>query len=785
MDNTIPSAVPIRTYRALNPTQLLRTQETKRLTETKLQNIENNIKQLQETKVLLEKRKRLRTELEEEKASLRSLEKSLAVMTADRKQLERLEAFESIAATFLKLKILQRLSAENNRNISDLEHEADILQQEWDEQAKRQQQAHAISTQAEEQVATARDIALEGMRLEGSTEEAQKELEYLNIAIFQKKKEIDDTKKSLEAQAEEVELLKQDLERNRAGRASMEMHELMLEQVEKILLMLELLQESKNNLTNLRAKQKEAIKSQDDENEKLGLIFSEYQDITSKISTLEEILETHQQNLQGQDSYKVQERSMTLKARLQMLIQAKLLWKRISSGYASIEEKEESLAELSHRIDQDVEYMKQLREAEANSALDRLNQEFNFKKGRLQALEENLMSLRQRQAEDVNEWQIFASLDKQFQDCSASTNAETRSAILELLIDNTTSDEDAARKELEALNFHQKHITDISEKLQALAQERNEITMRMGEVNTGCQVMAGQVERIQALIEAENDRYKDRYEELDRLISIKDWLFEWQKNHEAFKARIKQLSEAWKTVNERIALKREDLNMEEAKLQYLKELLDVHNMSMDILNKRKEALLDTINSNTNEHKRLLADKSAQELLSESHNAILSAYKTESEENKASAQIKGNKDRVLGRNDFHIHTGEELAKELAKERSVLDVWMHNYNTHHSPVQYQELEDVFESGRDWNAVRKSLRPLLEEEALRKQRIETLERELLMLNVGNSIIDANDEYALTTLQEQIKEYRSESLDLTIQLARMTINLEEHEKAMQNAGC
>ena len=123
--------------------------------------------------------------------------------------------------------------------------------------------------------------------------------------------------------------------------------------------------------------------------------------------------------------------------------------------------------------------------------LDELRLDLAESKGKQLAEDENLASVRRRQAEDVREWRIFTSLDQSFQDCSPTTNLEARQALLRQLIEKTTDNADKAQKELDTFNYHQGCIYDLSEKIQRLEQKKTELSTRLNEVNTGCQVMAG------------------------------------------------------------------------------------------------------------------------------------------------------------------------------------------------------------------------------------------------------------------------------------------------------
>ena len=151
-------------------------------------------------------------------------------------------------------------------------------------------------------------------------------------------------------------------------------------------------------------------------------------------------------------------------------------------------------------------------------------------KGKQFSEESSLNAIRIRQNDDVKEWGIYASLDPSFKDCSPSTNLDARMALIRHMIESTADDSEKAQKELDAFNYHMAQITKLGEGLQTLEQQKKDLSVRLNEVNTGCQVRAGQVERVAAMMDSENTRFSEVYHHLEEGITIKDWKGIWDKN---------------------------------------------------------------------------------------------------------------------------------------------------------------------------------------------------------------------------------------------------------------
>lgn len=848
---------PVRNFKMLNATQLQRTKETKRLAETKLSNLEESLKNLQKQQEWLRRHNELRMALSQEKAKLFSLNKKLASMNAEILELKRYETFESIQGTYQRMTLLSTITSQNKRAISSLEHDKEELQRKWDEQEKLLQQKEELCKNAGKRLFDIHDHVFTGFRLIGEYETVEEEAEFLQSILENKKQIRDVLEKNIKEQEEEVSLLAQELERHRAGRQSMEMHETMLVHGEAILLRLEYLQEVETQQKQLRERQKAATRRQNEENEQLGHVFSQYQNLLADISMLEDELLTHKTSIQGQDSYKLQERAMKLKSRIQMLESAQSLWKRISTGYNIIDEKQKLLNNLRLHIEQternvhileaeagktsrlchEKEYtyllskgqnIIQLRadlkegvscsvcgathhpyhsdtmleqskligdfkteyELLAQEERNKLNQLEDLKldlaesKGRQIAEEAALNSFRIRQQEDVNEWRIYASLDRQFQECSPSTNMEARTAVLRQLKENTARDAETAQKELDAFNFHQSRITETSDKLQALEQKKNELNTRLNELNTGCQVMAGQVDRLQSLLDNEDTKYSQTYEQLEKAITIKDWLGAWNQNHESIRGQIKKLMAAWDTVNERIGKEQVELAQERMKLEFLRETLQAHLQTIDDIENRIEKCQTLLSENRKNMEQAVGSSTPKQVFHDAQQHYDEALHAERVEAERSVALRQSRDRALGRTDFHLQYGEELAERLVAERSALDLWMHRYNAQNPPVQYQELEKVFMDDRDWNDSRQEIRQVQMEAALTQARVDDLNSRFIALQAEGMHRNLNEEELQESLATQQESLESKRRDIMMQIAKATVALEEHEKAIHTAN-
>lgn len=356
-DTSIPqderhiAPAPTNPQRQMNSAQLQRLKESRRLAETKLRHVEESLQRLQKQQEWLRRHKELQLELRQQKERLFLCNKRQTTLDSEAALLSRHEQVESILKKVLRLSILEHMSQQNRSEQNLLEQETERLTRRQDELVKQKRQAAEEHKQAEERFTSVHDSTFQACRMEGAKENAEAEIQYLHETRENVMRTAEAVAEEIQKHRSELEMVTQELERHRAGRQSMEMHEHMLMHAEAILLRLDQLLESKEHQEALLAHQQEVARAQQEENQTLARLYTQYREIVSQTETLEAELQMHRNSTKGQDSFLMQERAMSLKAKGQMLLSAESLWRRISAGYNAIEEKEIRLNELRLHIE--------------------------------------------------------------------------------------------------------------------------------------------------------------------------------------------------------------------------------------------------------------------------------------------------------------------------------------------------------------------------------------------------------------------------------------------------
>ena len=335
-----------RDSRILNSTQLQRVKDAKRLAETKLQGLEDSLSSLQAQQQWLRRYNETNMALNREKKRLFELGKQKAVMANESSMLERYDLFEGIHGVYQKLAVVKEQIGRDKRGLSSLEREAELNRQKMSDQEKRQSPANDLLKNATTNLLDVFDHVCTAYHLTGMNEAIDSEMAFLREYNNKVREEMDALSSQTVDKEKNTETLQAELEKLRTKRQSMEVHENMLRHGESVLLQLKHLEDRDKRRTELQQKRQLTIKRQNEQNELLGKAFSQFQDLQQQTESAEAELNMHRSYIQGQDGLLLQERALMLKGRRQQLHSALSLWKRISTGYESIEEKSKKVTQL-------------------------------------------------------------------------------------------------------------------------------------------------------------------------------------------------------------------------------------------------------------------------------------------------------------------------------------------------------------------------------------------------------------------------------------------------------
>lgn len=839
----------------LTPQQQTRIEDARQLAETKLRNIEASLQQLNNQRDWTNRFNEKNHELTEHRNRLYEVNKRLAMLANEERELNRFETFETIQYPFLRMSLLEEMARTNKQAQSLLVPLLEEAQQTVSERQKMLSQLNNKCSEATKQMTQVRDTMADASRILGERtilDLDARDTKELTDSIKQQKMGLEQETGEIE---EEIKKLSEKISQQHAKRQAMEPHQNLLENCGMVVTLLKRLSEIKMEQEQLSRVQNDENRRQQEENDMLGRVFAEYQSVEGEIKSLNEELNIHRRQNLGRSSYSLQERAMQLKSRRQMLLAAQSLWNRIQSGYQLIEEKTQTVNRLRLNLDNlklnisnlenkivpmrqlchDKEYTLTLSKSqnviqlrgdlqegvsctvcgathhpyhsdtmlEQSKLISELRTDFELLQAELISQEEQLYQLqiqqaaetarrdveeetlsrlRQRQMEDVREWSVFASLDRTFAECSPSTNMDARTAMLRQLLQNTAHDADDAQNELNEYNYHQTRINEISEKLTQKELQRNDLTARLNEVNTGCQVLARNTERTRKMRAERQEQYSRLYERLGSLITIHEWYAEWQRNNESLQMRIEQMTEQWKQLNEEIPQYTHRLEMQKvllAEKQSAAAYLDalailLHNIDEQRSRVRKEG--------EKNYESMLGNMEVKTYYDKYFQALLQANQDCSAQRDEILKAAQSLSTLQGRQQELEAHGGSLDENVIAAKSQLDIWIRKFNANHPPVQYAELEQALSKEKDWNISREQIRSTRIEAMLEQARVDNLRSAIIALQAESCRTpNTEGQDVLESLIAQQKQLEKQRQDVLMQLAEQQIALTNHKKCQE----
>ena len=337
-----------------------RMRDTLKLAQSRMQNIEENLKRLRSLQDKLYRHQQLNSELDINSRELFILTKESASLSEEATEMDRFETFESIMAPFLRMQLLEAEAEENRRTGAELEQEIREISNKIEEQRKLFSHSQDNTKIVEAQHQDTCHLVEESSQMDGACQVLQETIKRANYILVSEEDRLDSLQSQLSNVTRVIEDLEKSLENLTSKRHTLESHEAMLEHIDSVLSMLYRLEEMAESMNRKGMQYNKNIDEQRRVDETLSQIKTQHTDIKQQIESLQDDIEIHRNNIRGVQSYQVQERVIKLKTHLLMLSAAQSLWRRISTGYASITEKTQLINSLRLEIEHDLKAEQEL-----------------------------------------------------------------------------------------------------------------------------------------------------------------------------------------------------------------------------------------------------------------------------------------------------------------------------------------------------------------------------------------------------------------------------------------
>lgn len=286
------------------------------------------------------------------------------------------------------------------------------------------------------------------------------------------------------------------------------------------------------------------------------------------------------------------------------------------------------------------------------------------------------------------------------------------------------------------------------------------------------------------MIDSESIRYSEIYHHLEECITIKDWKGIWDNTHEGLREQIITLKNTWDTINEQILKEQQELAILKAQHEAILLQQKSFRYYLELTLNRTEDRRNQIEENSKTIRQSTGEYGPKQLYDQVYLQLTEARQAEETEQEKTQKMLHDIDYLRGRDEFHIMFGKELSEELSQERSRLDLWIRNFNMHHPPVQYSELQEVFSEEKEWEEIRSNIQKVQRDIALCQARVDDLNSRLISLQAEGNYHSADDETLQESLVAQLESLESKRREIMMQIARLSVALEDHEKAIHSAN-
>lgn len=413
--------------------------------------------------------------------------------------------------------------------------------------------------------------------------------------------------------------------------------------------------------------------------------------------------------------------------------------------------------------------------------LDDQKKELAKEEGKLEIACQALIIYKELLQENITSWEQFSSLDRSLNECTPNANYEARLIMIRQLVEKTGIDAEKAQRDLDNFNFHQSNINTLNEKLSAKEMEKNDLNIRLNEVNTGCQVLAYKVEHLQQSYSRVNSNYSRLYEEIDQMMCISNWLKVWSDNPENLYIYIQKQMKLDNDLKEQL-LKNKTLEMQQS------EALKLTRQSIQELEKEKQDLFDEMERLTENKKQqsshlanMLRNTNAEAYSQQLFEALTVAEEEKEKAELACHSLEETLSIQTGRLQQLKENSEQLEHLIEKESSAIDLWIKSYNTQHSPIQYADIDNTFRSNINWNELRKTARELEVKNSVSYMRVEDAQLALAAHQADTSSPGPGKENQAALINAEIAKLENEQSILMMRIASLQSRLETHNDSIR----
>lgn len=445
-------------------------------------------------------------------------------------------------------------------------------------------------------------------------------------------------------------------------------------------------------------------------------------------------------------------------------------------------------------------------ELELGQLIQDIGKEHEAAKKRLQASEEQVrrleqsllllkseLSTAQKQLEEGNlsrgryeaEWEEkYASLDNSFRECSPSINGTARQMMILTLEDSASKEEKEIRQQLDDFNKHQTAIQRLTEEEAQVKDVRDDLTAKYNQQIADQRVAHAQIRTLTETRKNNDKMFSQTYQDLDKVVTVSNWFTEWSRDHDAFGNYVTELYNEW-TANET------NVSRGEERLATLRE--QVRGIRQQVEDARQNEAEATENC-AQERKELQGLRQDYQILFPDQSPDVVQGKLESQvvqsENDykfSSTELETISQRLYkldGQIEKLSGSRAEAQKNLNEETEKLYSWISSYNGRHETLAPHQLDEIFSTNRDWNALRQFINGLYVKLNNSKAHLEAAQQLQQELQRHPDRPSGSEDETKTALQDLLERSGALLVQLEESRSNLKLRLRAHDESSLRVG-
>ena len=399
--------------------------------------------------------------------------------------------------------------------------------------------------------------------------------------------------------------------------------------------------------------------------------------------------------------------------------------------------------------------------------------------------EQRYFNILNKKKEDYkNEWTNYVDLDVTFKECSSAVNANFRLITIEQLENNTALNLQNLQEKLDHYSKNQEGINALNRLIRELTEREAEEAKHISDLETQLKISMSKIKDLKAQIDLSDRRLKEIYADLDMLILDSGWMAKWRNNPEHYASTLQGMYTDWKTTTKKLEDAQQRIDVVQTIIKQLESELRLAMQTEDAMRDHRNATQELLRIKSDELKTLFGEQSPEEVEQQLLDVIQKASAEQQEAKFRLETAKAELDEVVGSKRKSEQDYDHFQKLYIQQSSKLDCWMAAYNREHSPLRFEELEDLFTDPRDWSQLRARISACKEELTLTQNARNKAEEQLELIRQDNMRPDTAKGETREALIDQHNDTLQHIKANTEMFAALKAKIVAHERALHEVA-